>query len=287
MTVQFSSQAIAALSASPLRVQTDPGRERVRLLEIGDARLQTGLNVAPPLQDWQTITLGTYKGADAYRDVMDAAGIKIRDSANEILGRPDFPYAMVKTEVELALLSISELGVESESSLSEVYKRAQHVGLGLCPPEVGPQLRLHYRNQPVGEALNIAMKPIATYGGDPTILALVNFGSGLALEGVDGRSEFMVIRTSRFVFAFPTKRALTPIEMPIQTKRGTGSCPDCGTRVIAAPCRTCSGTGRSLGLFRCRGCNGEGEKTVCPNFLTHMRAQFASPSLAANHAATT
>ena len=36
----------------------------------------------------------------------------------------------------------------------------------LCPAEVGPELRLHYRNQPVGEALNIAMKPIATYGGE-------------------------------------------------------------------------------------------------------------------------
>jgi hypothetical protein len=52
-----------------------------------------------------TITLGTYKGVDAYRDVMDSAGIKIRDSANEILGRPAFPYASVKTEAELALLS--------------------------------------------------------------------------------------------------------------------------------------------------------------------------------------
>ena len=87
MTIQFSSQAIAALSATPLQV-------------------------------WQTITLGTYKGVDAYRDVMDAAGIKIRDSANEILARPDFPYARVKTEVELALLSGSELGVETQSSLS-------------------------------------------------------------------------------------------------------------------------------------------------------------------------
>ena len=43
MTIQFSSQAIAALSATPLQV-------------------------------WQTITLGTYKGVDAYRDVMDFSG---------------------------------------------------------------------------------------------------------------------------------------------------------------------------------------------------------------------
>ncbi len=50
---------------------------------------------------------------------------------------------------------------ESESSLSDVYKRARHVGLGLCPAEVGPQLRLDYGNQPLGEALDIAMEPVA------------------------------------------------------------------------------------------------------------------------------
>ena len=182
MTNQFSSQAIAALSATPLQV-------------------------------WQTITLGTYKGVDAYRDVMDSAGIKIRDSANEILARPAFPYARVKTEVELALLSASELGVETESSLSDVYKRAKQVGLELCPAEVGPQLRLHYRNQPLGEALYIAMEPIAAYGGDPTILALVNFGSGLELMGVNWRPESMVLRSSRFVFVLP-KRAVAVVQSP-------------------------------------------------------------------------
>jgi hypothetical protein len=188
MTVQFSSQAIAALSA-------------------------------PPLQVWQTITLGTYKGVDAYRDVMDSAGIKIRDSANEILSRPAFPYARVKTEVKLALLSASELGAETESSLSDVYKGAKQVGLALCPAEVGPQLRLHYRNQPLGEALNIAMEPIGTYCGHPTILALVNFGSDLALMGVNGRSESMVLRTSRFVFALPTKRAVAVVQSPPVNER--------------------------------------------------------------------
>ena len=215
MTVQFSSPAIALLSAylpkavsglgpTLLRVQNDPGKEHVRMwFDIDDARLQSGLNVKEPapLQVWQTITLGAYKGVDAYRDAMDSAGIKMRDSASEILGQPAFPYARVKTEVELALVSASELGVETESSLSDVYKRAKQIGLELCPAEVGPQLRLHYRNQPLGEPLNIAMEPIASSGGDPTILALVNFGSGLSLMGVSGRSEFMVLRTSRFVFS--------------------------------------------------------------------------------------
>jgi hypothetical protein len=171
----------------------------------------TGLNVNQPahLQIWRTITLGTYRGVDAYRDALDLARIKIGDSADEILGRPAFPYATSKTDVELAVLSAADLGVESDqSSLAEVYKRARQAGLELCPAEVGPQLRLDYRNQPLGEALDIAMEPVATYSGDPTILTLVNWGTGLLLIGRDGRPESMVFRKSRFVFALPTKGRL-------------------------------------------------------------------------------
>jgi hypothetical protein len=176
------------------------------------------LNVHKPahFQIWRKITLGTYKGVDAYRDALDSARIKIGDAADEILGRLAFPYGTRKIDVELAVLSAAELGVESESSLSDVYKRARQVGLELCPAEVAPQLRLDYRDQPLGDALNVAMEPVATHSGEPTILALVNFGTGLALIGSDGRSEFMVPRTWRFVFALPTHGRLEAMREPHQ-----------------------------------------------------------------------
>jgi hypothetical protein len=177
----------------------------------------SGLNVNKPahLQIWRTITLGPYKGVDAYRDALDLAKIKIGDSADEILGRPAFPYVRAKTGVELAVLSAADLGVESDqSSLAEVYQRARQAGLELCPAEVGPQLRLDYRNQPLGEALDIAMEPVATYSGDPTILTLANWGTGLLLIGRDGRSESMVFRKSRFVFALPTNGRLEALRGP-------------------------------------------------------------------------
>jgi hypothetical protein len=125
----------------------------------------SGLNVnkLTHFQIWRTITLGTYSGVDTYRRALDSAGIKIGNAADEILGRPAFPYTGMKTDVELALLSAANLGVESESSLSDLYKRAKQVGLELCPAEVALQLRLDYRNQPLGEALNIAMEPVATH----------------------------------------------------------------------------------------------------------------------------
>src|SRR5215475_6500626 len=140
---------------------------------------------------------------------------KVGLSADEILGRPAFPYAKMKADVKLAVLSAAELGVESdESSLSDVYERARRVGLELCPAEVGLQLRLEYRNQPLGEALDIAMEPVATYSGDPTILTLANWGTGLILIGRDGRSESTVSRISRLVFALPTRERLEAKSSP-------------------------------------------------------------------------
>ena len=171
--------------------------------------LSSGLDISTqaPFRTWRTTTIGSYKGVNAYRDALDAAKIKIGDAADEILGRAAFPYAREKTVVELAVVSAAELGVESESSLADFYNRARQLGLVLCPAEVAPQLRLDYRDQPRGETLIIAMEPVNTYSGEPTILSLVNWGSGLALLGGTGRSDFMVHPYFRFVFAFPERIA--------------------------------------------------------------------------------
>jgi hypothetical protein len=179
------------------------------------AQQQRGLDIGTQgrFSIWRTTTLGSHRGVDSYRDALDAAKMKIGDAADEILGRPAFHYVREKTELELTLVSVAELGVETESPLSEVYQRATQLGLALCPPEVGPQLRLDYRDQPVGESLLIAMEPVKTYHGEPTILSLMNFGSGLALVGSDGRPESMVSGYLRFVFALP-KRMVQMDERP-------------------------------------------------------------------------
>jgi len=171
--------------------------------------LSSGLDISTqaPFRTWRTTTIGSYKGVNAYRDALDAAKIKIGDAADEILGRAAFPYAREKTVVELTVVSAAELGVESESSLADFYNRAEQLGLMLCPAEVAPQLRLEYRDQPFGETLIIAMEPVNTYSGEPTILSLVNWGTGLALLGGTGRSDFMVHPYLRFVFAFPERVA--------------------------------------------------------------------------------
>jgi hypothetical protein len=146
----------------------------------------------PVVPVWKTVTLGTRKGVESYRNALEQASIKIGDDAGEILGRPAFPYAHARIEHDLAVLSVAELAGDTKSvSLSDLYSRARSLGLELCPAEVGPQLRLDYRHQPHGETLNIAMPAVATYDGRLRILALSNFGGVVALIGSDGRPDFI------------------------------------------------------------------------------------------------
>jgi RecJ-like exonuclease len=54
------------------------------------------------------------------------------------------------------------------------------------------------------------------------------------------------------------------------------SCPECGARFIVAPCRSCNGKGQTLLFLKCKDCGGIGKKMLCPNFLSHLRAQSGS-----------
>jgi hypothetical protein len=50
----------------------------------------SGLNVNKLTQIWRKITLGTYSGVDAYRRVLNSAGIKIGHAATKFSAGPRF-----------------------------------------------------------------------------------------------------------------------------------------------------------------------------------------------------
>ncbi|HEY9153919.1 MAG TPA: hypothetical protein VIM69_02240 [Opitutaceae bacterium] len=161
-------------------------------LPIGSAR---------DVATWKTITTGTFADSLALRNELDSKGCSVGGQAAEILARPNFTVASEKTYVELVDLSPAQLGFTSDSvTLANVYASAQHLGLELATAEVGPQLRLQYFDQPVGEFLIIGMDPIKTWSGEPTILNVANGGAGLILIGQDGRPEANIPVTSRFIF---------------------------------------------------------------------------------------
>jgi hypothetical protein len=156
------------------------------------------------LKVWKTITLGEFANSFALRNALDAADCGIGEMAEEIIARPAFTLASTKTDVDLVVVSAAELGLGAESvSLRDIYSRAEQFGLGLAPAEVGPALRLHYFDQPIGEFLHVGMKPIATWKGEPGIFVVVNGGAGLIVVGQNGSADISMPASSAFLFVRP------------------------------------------------------------------------------------
>lgn len=116
---------------------------------------------------WKTIKLGTgLVTADDFRQALKKAGHRISDWANDILGKRAFQAADKEMKVvDLVVVSMKELGFPKGATRQDIYRKAQEMGLMLCPPEVGPQLRLQYPDQPNNEWLLIGMEPITDSDG--------------------------------------------------------------------------------------------------------------------------
>ena len=94
----------------------------------------------------------------------------------------------------------------------------------------------------------IAMEPVSTYSGEPTILSLVNFGSGLALLASDGRSEFIVPRMfvscSPFQYGSPRNERSVQRRIPRRPVPPPYSMNSRTARGSHASTRFCGRTGR-------------------------------------------
>jgi len=151
---------------------------------------------------WKTIEIGSFPDSIALRNALNAADCAIGGQAEEILARPAFTVVARKMQIDLVAVSPAELGFDGDSvSLADIYVRAGQLGLRPAPAEVGPQLRLQYLDQPVGEFLIVAMEPIRTWSDEPVILTVANGGAGLILIGQCGKASAKVALTSRFLFA--------------------------------------------------------------------------------------
>jgi hypothetical protein len=170
---------------------------------------QRPIQSARDVPTWKTITIGTFADPIRLRNELDRTGCNVGRQAAEILARPTFTLGSHKTDVELVAVSPAQLGFTSDAvTLADVYARARQLGLELAAAEVGPQLRIQYFDQPMGEFLIIAMEPIKTWSGEPIILNVANGGAGLILIGQDGSATAEIAVTSRFVFARADQSAL-------------------------------------------------------------------------------
>jgi len=198
-----------AREASAQCAARDVLQNQLRLKKLPSASMPQNLvKSAADVPMWKTITVGTFKDTFALRNALDAAGCSIGDLAGQILARPAFTLGVRKTSVELFTVSAAELGFKSDTvSLASIYARAQLLGFELAAAEVGPQLRLQYFDQPIGEFLTIGMEPIRTWNGELAIVAVANGGAGLILIGQDGSANAQISVASRFLFVRSKKFA--------------------------------------------------------------------------------
>jgi len=156
---------------------------------------------------WKRVSIGTYREELALRNALDRAGCAQGDLAEQILARSSFQVSAQKAALDLVVLSGRNLGVLGETArLADIYARARAFGFRLAPAEVGPQLRLQYFDQPVGEVLHVGMDPLTTWTGRPVIFVVANGAEGLMLIGQDVAAGD-VPSSIRFLFVRPTELA--------------------------------------------------------------------------------
>ncbi len=149
---------------------------------------------------WKTIKLGNYKNADEFRKALKKNGFKTGDWANDILDKPAFTVAGAEEEIQLVNVSVADLGFKNGATYKGICAKAKELGLELCPNEVGPQLRLQYKDQPKGEHLCIAMEPITDSFGNLSIFHVGHDDDVLWLYGYYGYSVPFWSAYYRFVF---------------------------------------------------------------------------------------
>lgn len=163
--------------------------------------LRNGGNVKFELKDfptWKTIKLGNgLETAGDFRKAIMAAGMKIGDWANDILGKT---ASETEQEVDLVVATPKELGFSGNATYRDICDKAIELGLELCPAEVGPQLRLQSTDQPYGEWIVMAMEPIAGSDGDLSVFHVVRDLDGLRLDACYGLPDLVWNADNRFVF---------------------------------------------------------------------------------------
>jgi hypothetical protein len=121
-------------------------------------------------------------------------------------------------KVGLARVTVTELGFSTGATTREVLGTEDDVdgdgnlapfsagkgcefGLELCPADVASCLRLEYTDQPLGERLLIAMKPIRSSDSEPRIFVVEHSDHGLSLDAVRARPDDTWQADDMFVFS--------------------------------------------------------------------------------------
>ena len=164
--------------------------------------------------DFRTITLGTYKDVPTLKSAITDAGFQISDYASDIMDQPAFTIAPQEEKIRLVEVSVADMGFPNGTNYRSIKDRVVGTEIQLedglyevqlCPAEVGPQLRLHYKDQPKGEWLRIAMEAITGSDGDLKLFYVEHDDDDMWLRGHNGHDVYDWDGGDRFIFCLRKK----------------------------------------------------------------------------------
>lgn len=132
--------------------------------------------------------------------------IGINEFGLKIISHNDFTTSPDRQKLQTVEISVGDLGFTNGATIKEIYQKADDFGLNLCPPELGPHMRLQYLdpNQPIdpdkGNWQTIAMKEFSDDVDFPKGFYLRRREDGFWLRGYRTSSDFLWDPTDRFIF---------------------------------------------------------------------------------------
>jgi hypothetical protein len=141
---------------------------------------------------------------ESYRDVLRKMDVDVCDSAGTAMSLSRC-YVPQEGILEIKVLSVEEMGFQSGAKLKDILARGVEMGYELCPPELGPALRIQYQRQRIGEELLIGMKSIPDSHRQHGIFVVSCDHNGLHLILSAGGDGTLYDKNAPFVFVKPHK----------------------------------------------------------------------------------
>jgi hypothetical protein len=161
---------------------------------------QKFLGLVPELNVWRTLTLGQHGSPNAYRDALEFSGFRIGDYAGQILEK--ISVSQTPVEVDLVRVTVADLGFKDGARCDAIYARAIELGLELCPAEVGPALRLVYKEDTYTV---VGMEPMIDSGDYWRVFNVYTDLGERVLGGDRGRPGGFWVGSDQWVFVRPRK----------------------------------------------------------------------------------
>ena len=136
----------------------------------------------------RSIRVGGFTKPDLLRRLA-AQSVSLNDYARALFADAAFTTSSDARDVQVAVVSLTEIGLPSGGLFDEILARAATLGLQPCPLEVAPHLRLSYLNQPEGPYLTVASTKLRPGPETPNGFYLRRLADGLWLRGYESGPE--------------------------------------------------------------------------------------------------